>query len=181
MSSVARRYAKAIASIAKDEGGLDATGTELRALAGLAADPTIAPILANPLLSPDSRQAVARTLGEQLRLSPMTSNFLRLLADHQRLDQLVGIADQYERIVDKALGRVRARIQTAVELNAEQQQAVDAALERLTGRKVIAERSVGSELLGGMIVEVEGKVYDGSVRTQLRRLASAMAGGRSFL
>jgi F-type H+-transporting ATPase subunit delta len=181
MSSVARRYAKAIASIAKETGAFDVIGTELRTLAGLAADPTIGPVLANPLLSPASRQSIARSLGEQLRLAPMTRNFLGLLADHQRLDQLVGIADQYERIVDRELGRVRARIHTAVELNEEQQQAVDAALERLTGKTVIAERSVDRELLGGMVVEVEGKVYDGSVRTQLRRLASAMAGGRSFL
>jgi F-type H+-transporting ATPase subunit delta len=181
VSSVARRYAKAIASIATDQNSLDATATELRALATLAADPSIAPILANPLLSTDSRQSIARTLGEQLQLGPMTRNFVSLLADQQRLDLLTSIADQYDRIVDKALGQVRARIQTAVELSAEQQQTVDAALEKLTGRKVIAERSVDKDLLGGMVVEVEGKVYDGSVRTQLRRLASAMAGGRSFL
>jgi F-type H+-transporting ATPase subunit delta len=181
VSSVARRYAKAIASIAKEQGALDSIGTELRSLAGLAADAAISPILANPLLSPDSRQAIARSLGEQLHLGPMTRNFLNLLADHQRLDHLAAIADQYDRIVDKELGRVRARIRTAVELSADQRQAVDAALERLTGRKVIAERSVEPELIGGMVVEVEGKVYDGSVRTQLRRLASAMAGGRSFL
>jgi F-type H+-transporting ATPase subunit delta len=181
VSSVARRYAKAIASIATEQNSLDATAGELRSLATLAAAPSVAPILANPLLSADSRQSIARTLGEQLRLAPMTRNFLSLLADHQRLDLLVGIADQYDRIVDKALGRVRARIQTAVELSADQQRAVDAALEKLTGRKVIAERSVDKDLLGGMVVEVEGKVYDGSVRTQLRRLASAMAGGRSFL
>lgn len=181
MSSVARRYAKAIASIAEEEGALDAIGAELRTLAGLAADPSMGPILANPLLSADSRRAIARSLGEQLRLGPMTRNFLGLLADHQRLDQLVGIADQYERIVDRKLGRVRARISTAVDLSADQQQAVGAALERLTGKKVIAERRVDAALLGGMVVEVEGKVYDGSVRTQLRRLASAMAGGRSFL
>jgi len=181
VSSVARRYAKAIASIAKEQGSLDAIGAELRTLAGLAADPTMAPILANPLLSVDSRQAVARALAEQLGLDPVTRNFVCLLADHKRLDQLVGIADQYERLVDKALGRVRARIRSAFELGADQQRAVDAALERMTGKKVIAERSIDKDLLGGMVVEVEGKVYDGSVRTQLRRLASAMAGGRSFL
>jgi F-type H+-transporting ATPase subunit delta len=181
VSSVARRYAKAIASIAKEQGALEAIGEELRRLAGVAADPAIAPILANPLLSADSRRAIARSLGEQLRLGPMARNFLSLLADHQRLDHLAAIADRYDRIVDKELGRVRARVRTAVELSAEESQAVDAALERLTGRKVIAERSVEHELIGGMVVEVEGTVYDGSVRTQLRRLASAMAGGRSFL
>lgn len=179
MSSVARRYAKAIAAIAEEQGTLDAVGAELRALARVAADPALAPVLANPLLSAGSRQTIARSLAEQLGLGPMTRNFLCLLGDHQRLDLLVGIADQYERIVDRTLGRVRARLRTAVDLAAGEQQAVGAALERLTGKKVVAERSTDPGLLGGMVVEVEGKVYDGSVRTQLRRLAAAMAGGRS--
>jgi F-type H+-transporting ATPase subunit delta len=181
VSSVARRYAKAIASIAQEEGSFEAIGAELHTLAGLAADPTMAPLLANPLLSADSRRTIARSIAEQLRLGTVTRNFLGLLADHQRLDQLVGIADQYERIVDKTLGRVRARVRTAVDLGVEQQREVGTVLEKLTGKKVIAERSVDEEILGGIVVEVEGKVYDGSVRTQLRRLASAMAGGRSFL
>jgi F-type H+-transporting ATPase subunit delta len=179
--SIARRYAKAIAALATEEGTLDATGNELHTLARLAGDREMAAILANPLLSSESRRAIGRSIAEQLRLGPTTRDFLLLLADHQRLDQLVGIDDQYRRLVDKALGRVRARIRSAADLTADQQRALMQTLEKLTGKTVLAEYAVEADLLGGVLVEVEGKVYDGSVRTQLRRLATTIAGGRSFL
>ena len=40
---------------------------------------------------------------------------------------------------------------------------------------------VDPSLLGGVVVDIEGKVYDGSLRTQLEALASSIAGGRSLL
>jgi F-type H+-transporting ATPase subunit delta len=179
-ASVARRYAKAIAAAAREESSLEETGEELRALGTLARDPSTAAVLANPLLSAERRRALIGSIAEELKLRPTTRNFLNLLADHQRLDQLTAIAEQYERLVDQALGRVRARIVSAAEISADEQRSLVAALERLTGKTVLAERVVDPELLGGMSVEVEGKVYDGSLRTQLERLAASIAGQHSF-
>ena len=179
-ASVARRYAKAIAATAREERSLEETGEELRALGALAHDPETAAVLSNPLLSGDRRRALVGSIAEQLKLRPMTRNFLNLLADHKRLDQLTAIAEQYERLVDQALGRVRARIVSAAEISADEQRTLVASLERLTGKTVLAERVVDPELLGGMLVEVEGKVYDGSLRTQLERLAANIAGQHSF-
>src|SRR6185295_6157407 len=98
---------------------------------------------------------------------PLTRNFLAVLADHRRLDQLAPIAEHYQRLVDDALGRVRARIVSAAEMSADEETALTTVIERLTGKKVVAERSIDPELLGGVTVEVGGKVYDGSLRTQL--------------
>jgi F-type H+-transporting ATPase subunit delta len=178
--SIARRYAKAMLATAREDDSLDHTGAELQLLAALAGDPAIASALASPRLSPERRRALAQSIAEQLRLQPPTRNFLALLADHRRLDQLGGIADHYQRLVDDELGRVRARVVSAVEMSAEEETAVTAALERVTGKKVIAERSVDPALLGGVVVEVGGKVYDGSLRTQLQRLAGSIAGQHSF-
>jgi F-type H+-transporting ATPase subunit delta len=181
MSSIARRYAKALFSLARDERTLDATGNELDRLGRLAADPQIGPVLANPILSQTTRRNLARTLGEQLALAPTTRNFVGLLADHQRLDQLAGIADQYRRLVDQELRRVRARLTSARPLESSEETAMKARLEQITGKTVLAESRVDPALLGGVVVEVEGQVFDGSVRTQLERLAANIAGGRSYL
>jgi hypothetical protein len=40
----------------------------------------------------------------------------------------------------------------------------------------VADVAVDPALLGGAVVELEGRVYDGSVKTALARLASRMAG-----
>ena len=181
MSSIARRYAKAIIAVAQEQNSLEQTGDELRLLRGLVEEPQIAQGLANPLLSANARRGLARAIAEQLKLRPVMRDFLSLLADHRRLDQLAGIADQYHRILDQMLGRVRATITSSAALGPQQVEAVVAALTRQTGRTVLAEERVDAQLLGGLMVDIEGKVYDGSLRTQLEALAASIAGGRSLL
>jgi F-type H+-transporting ATPase subunit delta len=150
-------------------------------LRALAEEPQIAQGLANPLLSASARRGLARAIAEQLKLRPTMRDFLSLLADHRRLDQLAGIADQYQRILDQILGRVRATITASAALAPQQLEAVVAALARQTGRTVLAEERVDAQLLGGLVVDIEGKVYDGSLRTQLEALAASIGGGRSLL
>lgn len=180
-SLIARRYAKAIVAVAQEQNTLEQTGDELRLLRALAEDPQIAQGLANPLLSATARRGLARGIAEQLKLQPNMRDFLSLLADHRRLDQLVGIADQYERILDQMMGRVRATITSSAPLSPEQVGALVGALGRRTGRTVLAEERVDQALLGGVVVDIEGKIYDGSLRTQLETLATSIAGGRSLL
>ncbi len=179
--SIARRYAKAMVAIAHEEQSLEATRAELQRLAALAGHPDLGPVLANPLLSAENRKRLASTLADHLHLRPVTRNFLFLLADRQRLTELAAIADHYQRLVDQALGRVRTQITSAVELDADQERDLIAVLERKTGRTVLAERRVDPELLGGVVVAIEGTVFDGSVRTQLQRLAATIAGRQSYL
>lgn len=181
VGSAARRYARAIFALAEEQGTLDQTADELQLLAALAADAQIAAALSNPLLSATARRALARTITDNLKVSTTTRNFVSLLADHRRLGQLVGIAREFIRILDQQRQRVRATITSAAPLSDAQRQAVVAAFERKLGRTVLAETQVDPQLLGGVVVDIEGTVHDGSVRTQLHTLANRIAGGRSLL
>ncbi len=180
IGSVARRYARAILALADEQGSLEQMAAELQLLRAVAEDGDIAQALANPLLSATTRRALAQTIADTLKLSPTGRNFVSLLADHRRLDQLVGIAREFERLLDARLGRVRATVSSAVPLSDAQRTAVVTAFERALGRTVLAETRIDPALLGGVVVDVEGTVYDGSVRTQLRTLATRIAGGRSL-
>ena len=178
---VARRYAKALFALAKEADRLEPIGETLAALGALAADPAVAPALANPLLRAEARRRMADALAESVAAERLVRNFLCLLADRQRLDHLARIAQQYERLVDEALGRVRATVWTAAPLVEADVELVRRALERLTGKTVVLALRDDPELLGGVVAEVEGKVYDGSLRTQLRRLAASIAGSRAVV
>ena len=179
--SVARRYAKALFSLAQDDGTADAIAGEIQRLAAIVSDPVLGSTMANPLLSGAARKAIAGTLSDQLQLSATTRNFLGLLAAHQRLDQISAIADHYRRLLDTQLGQVRAHIFSAVALTPAQQEEIVATFASMTGKRVLATVDVDAELLGGVIVEVEGKVYDGSLRTQLGRLSASIAGSHAGL
>lgn len=175
--AVSRRYARALFSLARDAGALESTAEELERLAGVASNPQIGPVLRSPLLSPSRRKALAETLIADLAMSDLVARFVRLLADRQRLAELPAIAQFFLRLLDDEKGRVRLALRTAVGLDDADRQRLTAAFARLTGKEIIPAVTVEPGLLGGVVAEVEGKVYDGSVRSQLERIAKQLAGG----
>jgi len=178
--SVARRYAKAVFGLAKEAGALQPTADQLARLAAVASDPTVGPVLRSPLLSAARRHDLAQTLSHELKLSELLTHFVQLLADHQRLRELPAIADRYQQLLDTEVGRVRVTIRSASPLDAKQEADIVAVFARLTGKQVVSRSVVDTELLGGVVVEVHGKVYDGSVRTQLDRVAKELSGAASL-
>ena len=174
--SIARCYAKALLALSQERGTPVETAAELENFTSLVADPQITSVLTNPLLSAARRRSLVRALAEQLALTPITRNFLCLLADHQHLDQLAAIVHQYQRLVDRLLARVRASVTSAAALSTAQQRTLVHACEGVTGLTVLADFEQDRQLLGGVVVEIEGTVYDGSFRTQLNSLAESMSG-----
>lgn len=180
MSTVARRYAKALFGLAHDAGVLEPTMEQLNHMAAIANDPAVAPVLRNPLLSADCRAAVAALMAREVAASDLLTRFARLLADHQRLAELPAIAAEVQRMLDDALGRVRITIRSAQPLAPQQHDAIVATFEHLTGKRIVPQTVTQPDLLGGVLVEAQGKVYDGSVRTQLNRLAKQLGGAAAL-
>jgi len=174
--AVARRYAKALFALAKEEQALEQTVEQLQRMAALVDDPAIGPTLRSPLLSAERRRQLAQTLARELSLSDLLTRFVGVLADQQRLKQLPAMAEYFQLLLDQELGRVRITMCSARTLDAQQQEQIAGVFARLTGKQVVPTVAVDPELLGGVVVEVGSKVYDGSVRTQLERLAKELGG-----
>jgi len=175
MSAVARRYAKAIFGLAREQKQVEAVGAELGAAAHLLGTPALAEVISSPLLSPARRNPILDAVRQQLSLSPLVANFLGVLGDHLRLGQLDAIVDQYQRQEDRELGRIRLLIRTAASLSGDRQTEIAGAFEQALRKTVIPRVETDPSLLGGVVVEAEGTVYDGSVRTQLERLSREIA------
>lgn len=180
MSAVARRYAKALFTLAKERGESERVGSELNTVAALVASAELAPVWNNPLLSAPERRAVVGVLQQQLQLSEIMGKFLAYLADQKRGAELPAIRDCYEQLLDEAANRARARIATAVPLTPDQTARILQLLERYTGKTVVAESTVDPSLIGGFVVEVGGKVLDASVANQLALLATRLGVGTSL-
>lgn len=180
MSTVSRRYAKAVFALAAQDQSLDRTCTELERLAGLVHDPAVGPLLRSPLLTPTRRRELTQMLARELGLSDLLTRFLSVLSDHQRLSELPPIAENFQYFYDQALGRVRITIRSAHPLSATQEQEITAAFARVAAKQVLPTIVVDPALLGGVLVELEGKVYDGTVRAQLERLAKELGGTAVF-
>lgn len=173
--AVARRYARALLAVAREKGRIEETSEELRRAASATADPELSAALGSPMLPADKRSELLGQLAASLGFSELTRDFLSVLLGKSRLGELGPIASAYEEMADAASGRVRATIHAAKQLDDATLRDLVAALERIAGRKVVPQVEIDPGLVAGVTVEMEGRVYDGSVRTQLERLARAMA------
>ena len=113
------------------------------------------------------------------RASDLFTNFLRVLARHDRLDLLPLILAQSGLEYEKRSGRRRVQIISAQPLSDGELEKIR---ERLAGQfsfQPVLEPAVDPDILGGLRIRVGDTVYDGSLRARLKQL-SAQVRERSF-
>jgi F-type H+-transporting ATPase subunit delta len=173
-SVVAARYANALADvITAPESGTtaDRTISELRSFEfALRYSAELQNALVTPAVPPSRKKAVIGRVAEILKLSRITRNFLFVLVDRRRIPALSGIIHNLEEVLDQRLGYARAEVSSAVELTEAQQMALNAQMERLTGKRIRMRFTTDPALIGGAVARIGSTVYDGSVRGQLAAL-----------
>jgi F-type H+-transporting ATPase subunit delta len=173
--SIARRYAKALFSLADEQGQVEQWSIGLDALGrALASSPELRETLSSPLFDKDQRRNVVAALSRSLGFGETANNFLLLLADRDRLAYLPAIIQTFRDLADARLGRVRAKVTSAVALAPEEAKRIAEKLAQAEKAEVIVEATVDPTLLGGVVAQVGSMVYDGSVRSQLEELRRAM-------
>jgi F-type H+-transporting ATPase subunit delta len=178
LSSVATRHAKALADVTTP--GAGGPGPALRPedalsqLRSFESALTASRELENALITPavplSRKRAVVGRIAGILQLSPMARNFLFVLIDHRRIALLGAILNSFDLIMDERLGFARAEVSSPDELSAVQRDAINAQLERTTGKRLRTRYAVDPELIGGVVARIGSTVYDGSVRGQLQTL-----------
>lgn len=169
------RYAKALLGLAQEQHAAETIGAELAQAAQVLADPALAKILSLPNVSPKTRKAIAEQLVQSLTPNPLLGNFLRVLAENDRLKDFPIIAKSYQQLLERSLGRVQARIRVAAALSDAELQSLVEAFGRLTQKTVVPTVEIDPALLGGAVVEIEGQVYDASLKTQLQKIGASLA------
>jgi F-type H+-transporting ATPase subunit delta len=87
------------------------------------------------------------------------------------------IAQQYQALLDEKHGRVHAGITLAQEIDGRAQKQVVERLAKALGREVRAFFRSDPKILGGVVVRVGDRIYDGSVRRRLTALQRRMLTG----
>ena len=131
-------------------------------------------LLLNPAVAGSARKAVLASLVESRNLPPQVGNFLNTVIDHNRAVNLPSIAQVFHEQREASLGIVPAEVTTAAPMDDDLKQRTEAALQKLTGRNVQMTCRVEPELLGGAVTKIGSKIYDGSLRGQLKRLRREM-------
>jgi F-type H+-transporting ATPase subunit delta len=177
---VARRYAKAIFALAKQQGCVDDVGRELDTMAReFDEQDELRAFLGRPWEGARAKRAAAVEVAARLGVSAVARDLAGLLAARGRIGGLPQISRAYRDLVDADRGQVRGRVRTAVPLTADERGALAGALGRaLGGRQVLLEERQDPALLGGFVAEVGSFVLDGSIDGQLARIRERLARGQ---
>ncbi len=169
--TIAENYAEALFHLAQASGRLEEYADLLSAVAGaVGASPQVHMVFASPRVTKTEK---ARLLAAALPEAPREFVlFLQAVVKRGRQLLFSEIAQKYLALVDVAFNRVRADVTLAREPDPKLQETIQAALEQVLGKEVIARYHLDPAILGGTIVRVGTRFYDGSVRrrmTMLRR------------
>jgi F-type H+-transporting ATPase subunit delta len=176
-ASLAGRYATALFGLARDEGKLDAVGASLASLKQALADSAeLRELTTSPATSRAEAVKAVGAVAGAMQLDPLTSNFLGVLAGNRRLGQLGAIIRAFNLLAANHRGETNAEVISARPLADDQVAAIRANLKTRLGREVAVDLSVDPAILGGLVVKVGSQMIDGSIRTKLDNLASAMKG-----
>ncbi|USS93722.1 ATP synthase F1 subunit delta [Fructilactobacillus ixorae] len=168
---VANRYAKALYATLEEQDQVATGQTDLATIQSiLTADPTVTTALASTALSPDQKEALLKPLLESVTTQPV-KNLVQMMFDYGRISDLQAVIDKFKQIYNQKHGIVIASVTTAVPLAPEQRdQLAQTFANKVQANQVELQEHTNPALIGGVILQAENVVFDGSIKTKLDNL-----------
>jgi F-type H+-transporting ATPase subunit delta len=176
--AIARRYAKALLLIGKEDGKTETYREELAGFNELIErEKTLERAINNPLYNAAGRRKVLETVVDRLALSAIMKSFLTLLFEKGRFVYLSSINDFYQKFADELKGIARASLVSATGLSSETVEKIRKTLSERTNKEIILEVEQDPSLIGGIVTRIGDLVLDGSIKTQLLNMRESLKKG----
>jgi F-type H+-transporting ATPase subunit delta len=169
-----RIYAQSLLDAAKEQGRLAQVREEFGDFAAaVVASPELRGLLRNPQIVPPAKQDALDALLDGA--DPIFRNFLRLLGEKNRIDQVEEVHEEFERLIAREERVLRLELTTAIELSDEEAAEIAEKIGQASGRRVETTRSVDPSIIGGIVVQAGSLRVDASVRGRLNQLRQELA------
>ncbi len=170
-SAILGRYAQSLSEIVFEE-NLELQVTEnLKTYAEIfRAVPDLLDAFHSPAIPRETKEKLLIEVMKLHPVHPITSNFMRILLQNNRIRFFPQILDLYLRSVNERKGIVSARVTAAAPVSPRDMKSLEIRLAEILGRQVNVELQTDANLLGGVVVQVGSTVFDGSIRTQLSEM-----------
>ena len=174
MTHTSREYAEALYQLAAEEGKTGEYAAALEEVeAAFAAEPGVLNLLASPAISREERMnSLSEAFEGRIPLSMLV--LLRMMVYRGHARSIPEMIRNYRDLAREQRGETVARVASAVPLTEKQLEALRAGLEKRFGKKMELVCEVDPALMGGIRVETEGRVLDGTLRTRLQEIKEVM-------
>ena len=179
--TIARRYAKALLIIGKEDGQAETYGKELDGFTKMMSEKKeLAQAIVNPIYGASGRKKVLETVVGKVGVSKVVASFLLLLFDKGRIDFLSDINSFYQKLADELKGVLRASLVSASALSSETVEKIRTTLSKRTGKDIILQVEQDPGLIGGIVSIIGDLVLDGSIKSQLLSMRESLKRGESI-
>ena len=168
MRQTDKEYAEALLMLAIEDGQTEDYRNKLLTVKeSIEANPEYIDFLRSPAISLNERLlAIDEAFGAFLPENILS--FIKLLCENGHIRELISSINEFSKLADAMLGKASLNVYSAVELSKEQQDILCQKLNKVTGKTVEPIFTVDPSLIGGIKIEIDGKTYDGSIKTRLR-------------
>ncbi len=175
MTEISKEYGTALFMLACEKNAAKEYGKALSdAKAVFEEMPAYLTLLTSPSISLKERLAVIDQ-GFSDALPPDVVSYLKLLCEKGRLSCFYESAEAYQALLDASEQVVTAKVTSAVELNEQEKEQLGKKLAAQYHKEIILECNIDETLLGGLLVEIDGKVLDGTLKRRLRDIKEVMS------
>ena len=179
MAAVTNRYARAFADVVFDL-KLESKQVleQLQSMAKLFDDNLeLRRVWESPAIPAEQKRKLLDAIAERGAIVRQVRNFLAVLIDHGRINQLDAIARQFQTELNTRLGIVEAEVTTARALGEAERKELIEQVAKVTGKQISAEYKIDPSMIGGAMIRVGSTIYDGSVRGQLEKMKEQLSAG----
>lgn len=172
--ALVKSYAEALFQVARAEETLDRVEEELTRLnKSLESNAELREFLSNPQISSDGKKSALSQIFDE-KISPITLHWMNMVVDQGRQRRLPAIIEAFLTLTEEAREKVTAEVITSIPLSEDLAQRLERELSKITKKRVFLKPLVDDSILGGVIVKIENKVIDGSIKHRLEEVKNQM-------
>lgn len=167
-------YAEALLDLANERGVAEDLFAEFESLvAYIASDEAFAGFMTSAAVDDDDRREALRRIFAG-RVSEILLNLMLVLNDHDRAGIVPLVFERYKALLDAQLNRQDVHVTSTVALDDDQRAEIVRSVSALTGKDAVLAEQVDPSLLGGLVVKIGDRQFDGSLRRKLVRMREFM-------
>ena len=172
---LATRYAKSLFDLAKEKNSLEDTLADMQTLSSIChKSREFENMLRSPIIKADKKWQIVDAILKN-SIHPITNGFVKLLVSKGRESNLPEIAQAFITQYNVLNNIKTLKITTAVPLDTAMQEAIRARVANsMKDNKIELKTAVKPDLIGGFVLELEDKLFDASVRRDLKDIRNEL-------
>ena len=166
---LAERYAKSLIDLAKEKDQLDEVHDDIKFLQKICkSNRDFVALLKSPIIPEDKKNKIITSIVTG-RISDLTALFIKLLASKNRESNLPEIISSYINQYDQIKGIHKVKITTATQISEDIKNTFISKIKSVNNiSNIELETAVDEKLVGGFVLEMDGKLLDASILRDLK-------------